>query len=442
MAARRPNVLYLHSHDTGRWVQPYGHAIATPRIQELAEEGLLFRQAFSAAPICSASRAALLTGEYSHTGGMLGLAHRGWQLLDYEHHLLHTLADAGYRTALVGEQHLSATPEVLGYEDVLPVPDTTQEHVAPTAAAWLRDRAGDERPFFLSVGFFETHRELREAPEEEARYVAVPANLPDTPEVRADVAAFKRSAAALDIGVGTVLDALAESGAADDTLVILTTDHGPAFPGAKATLTDRGIGVLLVVRGPGGFTGGRVSDALVSQIDLFPTIVDLLGLDRPAWLHGHSLLPHVADASVEVNDAIFAEMTFHAAYEPQRAVRTRRFKYIRRYDDEHVGPVLPNVDDSPSKQVLTDAGWAERAIPPEQLYDLHFDPGETVNRVPDPAYETVLAELRERLDRWMEETDDPLRTGHVLPPDGALLNRRHQRSPREPTYVFEAGGGI
>ena len=439
---RRPNILYLHSHDTGRWIQPYGHAVPTPRIQALAEQGLLFRKAFSAAPICSASRAALLTGEYSHSGGMMGLAHRGWQLLDYEHHLLHALAGAGYRTALVGEQHLSASPEVLGYDDVLPVPDTTQEHVAPTAAAFLRERSGDDRPFFLSVGFFETHREFREAAPEEARYVQVPGNLPDTPQVRADVAAFKRSAAALDVGVGTVLDALDGAGLAEDTLVLLTTDHGPPFPGAKATLTDRGIGVLLILRGPGGFAGGRVSDALVSQIDLFPTIVDLLELERPPWLHGRSLLPHVRDATVEVNDAIFAEMTFHAAYEPQRAVRTARFKYIRRYDDEHVGPVLPNVDDSPSKDVLTGAGWAERPIPPEQLYDLHFDPGETVNRVPDPAYAGVLDELRERLDRWMRETHDPLRDGHVLPPDGALLNARHQRSPREPTYVFEGGAGI
>src|SRR3954466_246447 len=76
----RPNIVYLHSHDTGRHIQPYGHQVPTPNIQRLADQGLLFRQAFSAAPVCSGSRAALLTGEYSHTNGMLGLAHRGYRL--------------------------------------------------------------------------------------------------------------------------------------------------------------------------------------------------------------------------------------------------------------------------------------------------------------------------------------------------------------------------
>ena len=89
----RPNIVYLHSHDTGRHIQPYGHQVPTPNIQRLADQGLLFRQAFCAAPVCSGSRAALLTGEYSHTNGMLGLAHRGYRLADYDHHLVHTLRD-------------------------------------------------------------------------------------------------------------------------------------------------------------------------------------------------------------------------------------------------------------------------------------------------------------------------------------------------------------
>ncbi|NLF01445.1 MAG: sulfatase-like hydrolase/transferase, partial [Anaerolineales bacterium] len=87
----RPNILYIHSHDTGRYVQPYGHAIATPNIQRLADEGILFRRAFSAAPTCSPSRAALLTGQCAHSSGMLGLAHRGFCLNDVRQHLVHTL---------------------------------------------------------------------------------------------------------------------------------------------------------------------------------------------------------------------------------------------------------------------------------------------------------------------------------------------------------------
>src|ERR1700754_2409260 len=129
------NIVYLHSHDTGRHVQPYGHQVATPRIQRLAEEGVLFRQAFSAAPVCSPSRAALLTGEYSHTTGMLGLAHRGYRLHAYDHHLVHMLRKAGYTSALAGEQHTSPDPAEIGYDHVVPVASTHARDVAPQAAA-------------------------------------------------------------------------------------------------------------------------------------------------------------------------------------------------------------------------------------------------------------------------------------------------------------------
>src|SRR6201999_1364564 len=154
-------------------------------------------------------------------------------------------------------------------------------------------------------GFFEPHRDYFEPTSvRDALYSLPPANLPDTPETRQDMAAYKASARSLDQGVGTVLNALDIADLADDTLVVFTTDHGLAFPGAKATLTDRGLGVLLIMRGPGGFHGGRVSDALVSQVDLFPTICELAGIERPEWNRGTSLLPLTRRGAEEVNDAV------------------------------------------------------------------------------------------------------------------------------------------
>src|SRR3954470_21580798 len=111
-----PNILYLHSHDTGRAIQPYGAPVATPRLQQLAEQGVLFRQAFCAAPTCSPSRAALLTGQSPHTAGMLGLAHRGFALHDYGQHLVHTLRTVGYISTLVGMQHVAKDPRQIGYD--------------------------------------------------------------------------------------------------------------------------------------------------------------------------------------------------------------------------------------------------------------------------------------------------------------------------------------
>ena len=187
------------------------------------------------------------------------------------------------------------------------------------------------------------------------------------------MAAFKASARSLDQGIGAVLNGLHEFGLAERTLIICTTDHGLAFPGAKATLFDRGLGVMLLMRGPGGFTGGKVFNAMVTHLDVYPTICDLARIEHPPWLQGVSLLPLVRGETDRLHDEIFAEMTFHAAYEPVRAVRTERWKYIRRFDD-YGHPVLPNCDDSASKDLLVEHGWGEQLVPEEQLYDLVFDP--------------------------------------------------------------------
>jgi arylsulfatase A-like enzyme len=395
--------------------------VPTPNIQRLADQGLLFRQAFCGAPTCSGSRAVLLTGQWAHVNGMIGLAHRGFRLRDYGHHLVHTLRQAGYWSGLVGEQHLSVDPRVLGYDAIGDVDTTHVESVIPATLDLLDERPRD-RPFFLSVGFFETHREFFESSSvRDALYSSPPPNLPDTPEVRRDMASFKQSARSLDQGVGAVLNALDEHEVAEDTLVILTTDHGLPFPGAKASLLDRGIGVLLIIRGPGGFHGGKVSDALVSQIDLYPTICEIAGIEPPHFVQGRSLLPVVRREVPEVNDEVFAELTYHAAYDPQRGIRTRRHKYIRLFGDQ-LEPVLPNIDDGPTKDVLVAAGYGTRPRPRERLHDLLFDPMEADNLVDDPHCADVLEDLRERLDAWMRRTDDPLLDGHVPAPAGVELN--------------------
>jgi N-sulfoglucosamine sulfohydrolase len=431
----RPNILYMHSHDTGRYVQPYGEPVPMPNVQALADQGVLFREAFCAAPTCSASRACMLTGQYGQSNGMLGLAHRGWSLRDYRHHIVHTLRKVGYTSTLIGEQHISKEPGVIGYDEVLKVPTTRVDTVAPLAMEVLRRPR--ERPLFLSVGFFETHREfLGPGSLRDVHYSKPPNNLPDTPEVRADVAAFKASARGLDHGVGMVLNQLDASGLMDDTLVIFTTDHGMPFPGAKATLYDRGLGVMLVLRGPAPFNGGRVIDALVSHIDIYPTVCEYLEIERPPFLQGVSLLGLLHGHTTSAREEVFAGSTWHAAYEPQRAVRTARHKYIRRWG-ERLTPVLPNTDDGPSKDLLLRNGWAERVIPKEQLYDLVFDPNEANNLLEDPAYATVLADLRGRLEGWMRDTDDPLLAGHVDPPPGVDINLPDQLSATEPTIHVE-----
>jgi arylsulfatase A-like enzyme len=426
----QPNILYIHTHDIGRYVQPYGYDVATPHIQRLAEEGVLFRQAFCANPTCSASRAALLTGMYPHNNGMTGLAHRGWSLNDYSQHIVHTLRAAGYTTALAGVQHVASHQEgepwkTIGYDRYLgPTPEAHERAVEYLASA-------PEQPFFLSVGFSDPHREFEPLNwRDDPRYCRPPLPIPDTPETREDMARFMASARTLDAKMGAVFAALDRAGLAENTLVICTADHGIAFPRMKCNLTEGGIGIMLIMRGPGGFTGGRVVDSLVSQIDLFPTLCDLLDIEPPDWLQGVSLMPMIRGEAASVRDEIFAEVNYHAAYEPKRSVRTRRWSYIRRYDDRD-GPVLPNCDDGPTKTLWVEHGWADMPPDQEALYDLIFDPIEVNNLAGNPRYADVLEAMRARLDAWMQETDDPLLRGPIPAPEGARVNDPDGASPKE-----------
>jgi N-sulfoglucosamine sulfohydrolase len=426
-----PNIVYIHSHDSGRYLQPYGHAVTTPNLQRLASEGILFRQAYSVAPTCSPSRASLLTGQCAHKNGMLGLAHRGFALNDYQKHIIHTLGRSGYRSILAGLQHIAPEPGMIGFNEILTPKSLSAADVAPAAVAFI-DR-GLATPFFLDVGFHETHREYpTPTPADNPNYILPPVPIADTPQTRMDMAGHHASARIMDQGVGQVVDALERNGLLENTLVISTTDHGISFPSMKCNLADDGWGVSLIMRGPGGFRGGTVCDSLISHLDIFPTICELIGIEKPSWLEGKSFLPILRGQKKEINEEVFAEVNYHASYEPQRAVRTSRWKYIRHYGERKT-PVLPNCDDSLSKNLWLDHDWKNRTVPEEHLYDLVFDPTERRNLATDPAYRTVLEEMRRRLNRWMKATDDPLLRGPVPAPHGAKINNPDGTSPKEPT---------
>lgn len=446
------NIVYLHSHDTGRYIQPYGYALQTPHMQKFAEQGVLFRQAFCVGPTCSPSRAGLLTGQSSHSSGMLGLAHRGWGLTDYKQHLLHTLKAQGYHTALAGLQHIAHGPEcatkVIGYDQAIPW-NNSYAQVTANAITILRERKDKNQPFFLSAGYLLTHRTNKkgesvqwhcheDSPLGDSRYVMPPAPLPDTPITRKDFADFAVSAKRLDDQYGQILQTLEDTGLAKNTLVIITTDHGIAFPHMKCNLTDHGTGVLLMMRGPqaSGFTGGKVVDSMVSHIDVFPTLCDLLGIAKPSWLQGRSFMPVItgqADAADPdaIRSEVFSEVTYHAAYEPKRGIRTRRYQYIRNYpvNPQRRGPILPNIDNSVSKTLLHEQDWCKHVMPIEELYDLTFDPQQRCNRIDDPALAEVKTDLSARLDRWMQETSDPLIHGHVPLPTGGITTNVDAYSP-------------
>ena len=426
------NILYLHSHDTGRVIEPYGYPAPTPNFMRLATDSLMFRSMFCANPTCSPSRAALLTGQYAHSCGQLGLAHRGFEMPSFDHHIARHLGDAGYHTVLSGVQHIAHQndpPGRIGYNEYLGPPARADVE----AARWLSTRPSS--PFFLSCGFFETHRPFPEFSESEAMIRAKtpgaprPCGYPDQEPLRLDFAMYLESLKTLDERVGVVLDALEESGLADSTILVCTTDHGIPFPDMKCTLKDAGTGVLFFLRVPG--REPKCIDAMASHVDVFPTICDLVGVEKPDWLEGKSLVPLIDGTEPSVRDEVFAEVNFHAASEPMRMVRTQRYKLIRRFHDRHVR-TLSNVDRSRSKDFFVEAGWHTIPLASEELYDLYVDPEERCNRIADSSLSGITNDLRGRLQRWMEKTNDPLLDGPLVPPKGVLLNSPEGASPSEP----------
>jgi N-sulfoglucosamine sulfohydrolase len=418
------NILYLNSHDTGRYIQPYGYAVRTPNLQRLAATGTLFRDAHCVAPTCSPSRAGLLTGQSAHEAGMVALAHRGGRLVHPERHIANFLKEQGYETVKAGFTHVGEPTAPHGYTVNREADWKNSEDTTAYAVECLRSYAAADpasrKPLYLDVGFFETHRAgggfnlAHHNPKDgdgDPGCVMPPAVLPDHPDTRRDWLDYQHSLERLDGCYGRILDALEDTGLADDTLVLATTDHGLAFPDMKCKLTQHGTGVLQIIRFPKGLGRGRVIDALVSHLDFYPTVCDLLGVEQPVWLEGRSLLPLVRGEADALHEAVFSEVTFHGAFEPKRGVRTKRWNYIRNFAAPHT-VIMPNCDNGHSKRLWVAHGLRDRAVPPEELYDLMFDPMERNNLLALPRLEKdageILRDLRSKLDSWMQSTNDPL----------------------------------
>jgi arylsulfatase A-like enzyme len=445
------NILYLHAHDAGRYVEPYGHPVRTPNLSRFAREGTLFRKASCVTPTCGPSRSAMLTGQYPHQIGMYGLpGKQGWKFDDYGKHLVNTLNRRNYQTVLAGVQHEANHAEhfpELEYERVLEREEPAREQdgecypeTLDKVERFLATR-DDQRPFFLSVGIDEPHRDNLARPELnlhgaadrftktryvdpeklDYRYTAPPPWLADIPELRKEMEGYRTGVEIMDEYMGRVLFALKHNGLEENTLVIITADHGIEFAGGKKTLSDQGTQVMLMIRGPKGtdtpFSGGRVIEPMVSHLDIYPTICELLGFEVEHKLEGKSLLPLVRGEVDQLHDVVFTEQTWHGPMEPLRAVRSERYKYVRRHFP--TGPVLRH--EGPGSDIMEAFGWFDRMIGHEELFDLYLDPFEACNRADDPGYAAVKADLSARLDLWMAETDDPFPTGEFpQPPSGQV----------------------
>jgi arylsulfatase A-like enzyme len=262
--------------------------------------------------------------------------------------------------------------------------------------------------------------------------VKVPAFLPDSAEVRKDLAHYYDFIARMDKMCGNVLASLERRGLADNTLVIFTADNGMPFPRAKGTCYDPGLLVPTIARWPGRIAAGATSQALISHVDLAPTWLEAAGIQPPAKMQGVSQLDVLRGRSTGKRTEIFAERNWHDNFDPIRCVRTARHKLI--FNAAPHFPYRPawDLENSPSWKELVrlrqsgglTSGQLQMFAPTRamlELYDLQEDPHEFNNLVGDPRYSQVFQQLLAKLSNWMHQTRDFLPPG--LPGQGEPAGR-------------------
>ena len=422
----RPNVVYIDCHDLGDWLACYGRPwLDTPHLDALAARGARFCEHIAAAPICMPSRAAIYTGLMPHEVGVAG--QEPLLLTPDSPPLAARFRDAGYRTVLCGRLMVLNDPAEMGFTEQL---DTGREEQAATAAAFLEAQGssrqaadgpavGSHRPFLLSVSMFQCHRPFgaHYDPEVVDR-VEVPPYLPDTSATRRDLATLAWQIHDLDRRVGLILAAIDRAGLAGDTLVVFTTEHGPAIARAKHTTYDSGLRTALLLRLPGVIPAGTTVDTMTSNVDLLPTLTDLCGLPAPAAARGMSWAARLTAGDRQaVRPFAFSEFNWGRRsgqwyYTPSRTIRGTRYKLMRGYrripiyvDSGWLARYAGDHD--------TVERWYDQPLPDTQLFDLQEDPFELRNLAGDPALAAVEADLKQRLDRHLRATDDPILHGSV-----------------------------
>jgi arylsulfatase A-like enzyme len=434
MPNRRPNVVLFISHDTGRFVSPYGYeTVQTPTFEALARQGATFDNCYCVTPLCAPSRAAITTGIPPHQNGMNGLPGDhlgGWDLVTKERHLANVFAQNGYASVLCGFLHETRDLFSVGFAEAIHGIGKSNNAGWPLAGAaedveaWLDTQAAraPEQPFYMQIGCADTHRDwTRHAEPDDEKGIWKAPYLIDDPAVDQDMAAMQGASRELDRALGEVLAVFERRGLADDTIFCITTDHGIDFPRAKGTLFDPGIEVLLFMRyRAGGWSENVRVPELVSHVDLYPTLLEACGIPVPEGTAGRSLLPLLTgEGTFERRDAVYVEKTYHDNYDPMRGLRTDRYKYVLNFDAQTLYDV--RIATAPRYNWFR---FPFRKTLREELYDLQSDPVEANNLAAEPEHQARRERFKAQVARWMAETDDPLL-------DGPIPSPYHLRAIRE-----------
>ena len=425
-AQNRPNIVWISNEDMSPHLGVYGDALArTPVLDRLAQESIRYTRAFTTAPVCAPSRAAIITGMYQTS---IGAQHMrttedrvpelpGPYLAVPPHYVKafpEYLRAAGYYTS-----NRAKTDYQFGE------PFTIWDDLGPNAH-W-RNRSDRSQPFFSVFNLNVTH-ESQIFPTSPARkgkalitdleQVIVPPYYPDTPLVREELARMYDNIADMDTQVGEILKQLDADGLAANTIVFYWSDHGDGVPRSKRSLYDSGLHVPLMIRWPGmtPAIANSASGRLVSMIDLAPTVLAMAGVEIPAHLQGRVL---VGPKEAPPPGFVFAARDrMDQEYDMMRSARDERFLYIRNFapDQPYAGHIIYRNQSNimqewlrlQAERALTGpaALWMRTSRPAEELYDTMIDPHQIRNLAGEMAHRQTLDRMRAALTEWMARTND------------------------------------
>ena len=434
----RPNILWISTEDHGPTLGAYGDEYAhTPNLDRLADEGIVYQNAFVSSPICAPARSAIITGMHATSLGTQNLR-SSIEIPDFIKTLPEVLREHGYYTSNNSKTDYNFDPS-----------DRWDE--SSTRAHW-RNRASENQPFFSIFNLTDSHEggtnnydQERFKPLTERRdpdQAVLPPFFPDTEEMRTLWARLYDQVSVIDLQTQEILYQLEADGLHEDTIVFFWSDHGAGLPRYKRWLYTTGLEVALIVYVPpkfrhlAGLPPGSETAELITFVDLAPTVLNLAGIEAPDFMEGKTFLGKDRDAPR--SHFVAHRDRADDVYDMARAVRTDQFMYIRNYM-----PHLPYIqeavifgDDKRSyaelHQVRAEEGLPKhgeamfRPRPMEELYDVEADPYELNNLAGDPKYSFVLEEMRARLNEWILETRD---TGFLQ--EGEMMLRAEGSTPYE-----------
>ena len=399
---QRPNIVWIMLEDWGYQLSCYDEpGVYTPNVDRVASDGMRFTNSFCAAPVCSPSRSAMITGFHQNYIGANQHRTNGSgferQPLPYDiKPITHLLEEAGYFTCFMANRKTDL--------------NFTLDRDVYQGKDWSERAEG--QPFYAQLTFGGTHRRWKRDPQKPVNVdeVRLPPYYPQTDLAKRDWSNGLEAMQIVDRQVGEVLDRLEEEGLSDNTVVFIIGDNGRCMPRGKQFLYDGGIQVPIIVRWPGQLDQGQVSGDLVSTIDISKTFLDIACVDPGHELHGSNLF----DGSTNQREYIFAARDkMDSTHDAMRAVRSKQFKLIQnlmperaycQYNNykERSYPVLAQLNIMHMKGELTpeQSLFMASSKPEFELFDLEADPWELNNLADDPQYQEVKEQLLAELQNW------------------------------------------